>query len=75
MDVEISVSGHLIRKLVLCPIPELILRPLTLCFIEILINLTIISPLNTLVILPLRFACGRRKQVFYNSECSMLKKP
>jgi hypothetical protein len=22
MDVEISISGHLIRKLVLCPIPE-----------------------------------------------------
>jgi hypothetical protein len=43
MDVEISFSGHLIRKLVLCSIPELILRPLKLCFNEILINLAILS--------------------------------
>jgi hypothetical protein len=47
MDVEISITGHLIRKLVLCPTPEPILRPLRLCFIEILINLTIISPPNS----------------------------
>jgi hypothetical protein len=44
MDVEISFSGNLIRRLVLCPISELIVRPLRLCFIEILINLTILSP-------------------------------
>jgi len=44
MDVEISFSGHLIRRLALCPIPELILRPLRVCFIEILIDLTILSP-------------------------------
>jgi hypothetical protein len=43
MDVEISFSGHLIRKLVLCSIPELILRPLKLCFNEILIKWTILS--------------------------------